>query len=70
MEIPGALAVWGSDIVTAVAQVAAVAWVQSLVQELPLATSVTKKKKKAINTLSYTYYKTFPIFQSALTQAL
>ena len=36
----------GSGIVTAVAQVAAVVWVQSLAQEFLYAVGTTKKKKK------------------------
>ena len=36
----------GSGIATAVVQVAAVAWIPSLAQELPLAMGVATKKKK------------------------
>ena len=45
-ELPGGSA--GYSVVTAVAQVAAVVWVWSLVLELPHATGVAKKKKKII----------------------
>ena len=49
---PGGLAVKGSGIVTAVAQVTAVAGVQSLAREFPHAEAWSKKKKRN---------KTFPI---------
>ena len=43
---PGGLAVKGSGIVTAVAQVTAVAGVQSLAREFPHAEAWSKKKKE------------------------
>ena len=42
--------VWGSCIVTAVAQIIAVAWVQSLAQELPHAVGTDKMTRKKQNT--------------------
>ena len=45
-EFPGASVGSGSGVVTAVAQVTAVAWVRSLAQEFPHGTVMAKKKKE------------------------
>ena len=45
-EFPGGLAVKGSGVVTALAQVIAVVWVQPLAQELLHAGGEDKKKRK------------------------
>ena len=44
-EFCGGIAGYGSGIVTAVAQIAAAAWVHTLAQEIPHAAGVAKKKK-------------------------
>ena len=46
LEFPYGSSSKGSGVVTAVALVTAVVWIQSLVQELPHATSKKKKKKR------------------------
>ena len=45
-EFPGGIVSQGSGLVTAVAQVTAVAWVRSLALELPHAEGVEEEKKK------------------------
>ena len=48
LAFPGVSVGWGSGIVTAVAQVTAVAGVQTLAQEFPYATGTAFKKTREI----------------------